>query len=72
MISERALLTRVGEVLQKISAVNQAMADVLSGTANGDDPDVTDMRQLAHGLVALGGALTSLGVELASEADDRN
>lgn len=69
MISERALLVRVGEVLQKISAVDQAMADVLSATANG--PDVDDVRQLAHGLVTLGGALTSLGVELASDAGRR-
>jgi hypothetical protein len=71
MISEPALLARVGEVLQKLSAVDQAMADVLSATASGDVPDAGDVRQLAHGLVALGGALTSLGVELASDAGQR-
>jgi hypothetical protein len=72
MISERVLLARVGEALQKISTVNQAMAACLATVASGDRADVGDMRQLAHSLVALGGALTSLGVELASDADERN
>lgn len=72
MISEPVLLARVGEVLQKINGVNQAIADVLSAAANGDGLDTGDVRRLAHGLVALGGATTSLGVELASDADESN
>lgn len=68
MISESALRARVGEVLQQINAVNQAVADLLAAMANGDGTDTGEVRRLAHGLVALGGSLTSLGVELASDA----
>lgn len=71
MISESALRARVGEVLQQINAVNQAMADLLAATANGDNPELGEVRRLAHGLVALGGTLTSLGVALAADADRR-
>lgn len=72
MISERTLLARVGDVLQKVGAVNQAMADVLVAAATGGGLDAGHLRELAHGLVALGGTMTSLGVEMASDADKHN
>jgi hypothetical protein len=70
MISERAVMGRVGDVLQKVGAVNQAMADVLTAAAVSSGPDSSHLRELAHGLVALGGAVTLLGVEMASDANE--
>ena len=70
MINERAAMGRVSDVLRKAGAVNQAMADVLTATGSGG-LDAGHLRELAHGLIALGGAVTSLGVEIASDTDER-
>lgn len=71
MTSERALIAQVGEVIQHVGTVNQTVGDLLAAVANGERPelDSTDVRELAHRLVSLGGAMTALGVDLATDAD---
>lgn len=73
MMTERATTERIVQVLQKVSVINQALSDVLLAEA-GDRgaQSANHLRELAHGLVALGATVTSLGVEMAADVDKRN
>jgi hypothetical protein len=66
------LLSRLGEVSQKVGAASQAMGDTLLAVArqDGGDLDVASLRDFAHRLISLAGDLTSMGVEMARRADE--
>ncbi|HEX5119573.1 MAG TPA: hypothetical protein VFW65_30660 [Pseudonocardiaceae bacterium] len=65
-------MRQVGEVVQRVGTVNQAVGDLLVAAANGDRPelDMADIRELVRRLVSLGGAVTELGVALGIRAED--
>lgn len=71
MTSERALMGQVGMVIQHVGTVTQAVGDLLVAVANDGLPglDMTDVRELTHRLVSLGGAMTELGVTLGMRTD---
>jgi hypothetical protein len=67
------LVARIGKVNVRFGALLQTMGGALAAAAGqdgGEEWGVGELRDFAHQLVALGGDLTSFGVELARQANE--
>ncbi len=67
------LIARIGKVNVRFGALLQTMGSALAAAAGqdgGEEWDVAELRDFAHQLVALGGDLTSFGVEVARQANE--
>ena len=67
------LVARIGQISANLGAVQAAMSSVLADIVCQAGPELAagKLRDLGHGLIALAGELTSFGVELARQADER-
>lgn len=66
------LISQIGKISATLGAAQLAIARVLEAVVGQDDAllDASKLRDFGHGLVALGGDLTSFGVEMARRSDE--
>lgn len=68
---ERQLLEQLGNASRGVAIANQSIASVLRLFAHDGRPlRRDDLRTLGHNLVSLAGALTDLGVQMATNTKD--
>jgi hypothetical protein len=67
------LVARIGKINVRFGALLQTMGGALAAAAGqdgGEEWGVAELRDFAHQLVALGGDLTSFGVDVARQANE--